>query len=119
MKRELAINITSGLLLLAGLITLLLPIVFASARSELLTTAVHALLLLAAAWFLYKRHKLAILVLAIAAVDYLAGGWYAASSHNLPISALIPAFYWSFALRVSLVVFVFFLLKGRASNVQC
>jgi hypothetical protein len=57
MKRELAINITTGLLLLAGLLTLVLPIAFASARAELLTTTAHALLLLAAAWFLVQASQ--------------------------------------------------------------
>ncbi|MHB1188548.1 hypothetical protein [Thiobacillus sp.] len=119
MKRELAINITTGLLLLAGLVTLVLPMAFASARAELFTTTAHALLLLAAAWFLYKRHKLAVFVLAISAVHYFAGGWYAANSHYLSVSTLIPAFYWSLALRVSLVAFVFYLLKRPTQNVQC
>lgn len=118
MKRELAINITAVLLLLASLVTLVLLMMFAAARAELFTTIAHALLLLVAAWLLYKRHKLAVLVLAISTVGYLAGGWYAANSHNLPISALIPAFYWSLALRVFLVAFVFYLLKRPASNVQ-
>ena len=118
MKRDLAIKITSGFLLLVGLVTLVLPMFFAAARAELLTTTAHALLLLVAAWLLYKRHKLAVLVLAISAVGYLASNWYSASSHSLPISALIPAFFWSLALRVSLIAFVFYLLRGSAPNAQ-
>ncbi|WP_296891647.1 hypothetical protein [Thiobacillus sp.] len=116
MKRDLAINITSGFLLLVGLVTLVLPMFLAATRAELLTTNAQALLLLVAAWLLYKRHKLEVLFLAISAVVYLASNWYSASTHNLPISALIPAFFWSLALRVLLVAFIFYLLKGPASS---
>ena len=119
MNRDRAINITAAVLLLMGLATLVLPIAFLAARAELYTTTAHAFLFLAASWLLYKRHRLTILVLAISATHYLAGGWFAANSHNISISTLIPAFYWSLALRVLLVAFVFYLLKRPSQNVQC
>jgi len=119
MTRTLIRNITAGLLLLGGMLTLVLPIAFAAAREGIYVTGAQGLLLLAAAWFLYKRHRLAVLALAISAGTYFVGGWYAAASHNISVLELIPAFYWSLAIRVLLVVLIFYLVDGHAPNSEC
>jgi hypothetical protein len=119
MKRELIINITSVILLLLGMLTLSLPVLSAAARAESYSMIAQAVLLLAAGWFLYKRSALAAAILAISAVYYFLGGWYAAYSRNLSISVLIPAFYWSLALRVLVVLFVFYLLKRPSESPEC
>ena len=119
MSRDLAINITSAALLLAGLVTIVVSITFSAAWGELLTTTAQALLLLAASWLLYKRQKLTILILAISTAHYLASGLFVAHEHNISLFTLISAFWGSLALRVLLVGFVFYLLKNPCPNSPC
>jgi hypothetical protein len=111
-NRDRTIPIASGFLILFGLVTLLLSLVFSPSIADALLPIAVAILLIVAGFLLYKRLKLSILILAISALLYLLGGIQEANANNISLLALIPAFFWSFAFRVVLVFITSYLLFG-------
>lgn len=119
MRRDLAINITSAILLLLGFAHFLPAVFLAQVRTDILSTTIQAILLMIASWLLFKRQNLSVFILAISATYYFVSVAYAAYTSNILLSMLIPAFYWTLALRVLFVFFVFYLLKRPNYNDQC
>ena len=119
MRKDLAINIMSAILLLLGFAHFLPAIFLAQTRTDILPSTIQAILLVVAGWLLFKRQNLSVFILAISATDYFGSIAYAAYTNNILLSMLSPAFYWSLTLRVLIVFFVFYLLKRANYNDQC
>lgn len=116
MNKELTIKIYSIFLASLALLGLLAP--FLASRPELfdLKLLFNSLIILVAAWCLYKHKKVSIVLLAISAFLYLGGGLYFLYTLNLKLSALIPAFYFSFIVRLSFAIFAAYLLVCGTST---
>ena len=118
MNKIITLKITAATLALFGLVALLFPFAIGHPKLFTLGTVMQAFIVLIAAWFVYKRKNIAVVILAISALLYFGAGLLEAYSHNLPPSALRSAFYWSFVARVLIVIFVAYLLSNTSSKLS-
>jgi glucose dehydrogenase len=77
--------------------------------------------LLASAWLLWRRRKVAVVLLTVSVVIYFLLATYENFSvFGLAVfSVLMPAFYWSLCARTLLIVFAYYLLRANGNDAKC